>query len=174
MVLPSILSIILVIQSDPKQSVNMVGSGLKLTLSVPTKIDGWKLKRTRTDVSSKIEYVHSNLVAFGKPCSFTVDFRSKVAAAKLLQVEKSALSRAKPSATNLKLEWRWDGWQYLEREMDTSQGIQIKFVGEADSLFVLGSLSFPGPLEKQTTNKLVAIMSKLTRAVLPSGKVRAL
>ncbi|MEI7986833.1 MAG: hypothetical protein WCI55_14500 [Armatimonadota bacterium] len=174
MVLTSALSIFLVTQSDPKQSVNLVGADLKLSMSVPTVIDGWKLKRSRSDTSTKIEYVHSSLVAFGRPCSFTVDFRSKSNAAKLLQVEKSALNQPKPSTTNLKLEWRWDGRQYLEREMGTSQGIQIKFLGEADSLFVLGSLTYPGPLEKQTTNKLVAIVSRLTRGVIPNAKIKAL
>ncbi len=173
MVLTSVLSIILVTQNDPKQSVSLVGSGLKLSISVPTVVDGWKLKRSRTDTTSKLEYVHSSLTAFGKPCVFSVDFRSKATAAKLFQVEKSALTQPKPSTTNLKLEWRWDGWQFLEREMGTPQGIQIKFVGEADSLFVLGSLTYPGPLERLTTNKLVAVMSRLTRAAIPNGKTKA-
>ena len=141
---------------------------------MPAVIDGWNLKRNRSNTSTKIEYVHSILVAFGKPCSFTVDFRSKSISAKLLQIEKSALNQPKPSTANLKLEWRWNGWQYLLREVVTPQGIQIMFVGESDSLFVLGSLTYSGPLEKQTTNKLVAIMSRLTRGVIPTGKIKAL
>lgn len=173
MVLTSVLSIFLATQNDPKQSINLVGSGLKLTVSVPTAVDGWKLKRTPSEKSSKIEYVHPSLRAFGKACSFSVDFRSKDTEARLFQSEKSALALPKPSATNLKLEWRWDGWSYLEREMVLPKGIQIKFVGEADSFFVLGNLTYPGPFEKLTTNKLVALVNRLTRAIVPNGKTKS-